>query len=95
MPSIPAVDLTPARRSWPRPWLALLWWYQRRDCARRGITPRACALGGCPRPGWWDCAWYEALDDGRIRWLFCSPKHRRQWLHDNGYVFPARMVSSL
>lgn len=88
MPSVPVVTLTRASR-WrrPRPVLALLWWAHRRDCRRRDVTSTGCALGDCPRPGWWDCAWYEAVDEGRIRWLFCTGKHRDEWLQANGYLF--------
>jgi hypothetical protein len=86
MPSVPAVTIAQAPRRRPRPWLAVQWRAHRRDCARRGTRPVACALGDCPRPGWADCAWYEAVDDGRIRWMFCGRKHRREWLATRGHT---------
>jgi hypothetical protein len=86
IPHIPSVTITPPPRRMPRPWLAIQWRAQRRDCARRGVTLQACAMPGCPRPGWWDCAWFQAVDDGRIRWLFCGAKHRREWLELNGHA---------
>lgn len=80
MPSTPVASL--ARAGWqrPRPWLAVLWRLHRRESARRDRPAVACAVDGCERPGWWDCAWFEAVDEGRIRWMFCSGKHRREWL---------------
>jgi len=90
MPSAPVVTLN--RPRWrPRPFLALAWRAHRRDCARRGVTPAGCAYGACPRPGWWDCAWYEAVEDGRIRWMFCGARHRARWLTEvAGYPLPRR-----
>jgi hypothetical protein len=70
----------PRRRGWPRPLLAFTWWRYRRECRRRGLHPTGCAVTECPRPGWHDCAWFEAVDDGRIRWVFCGSRHRKQWL---------------
>lgn len=80
MPAAPVVTLGEARWHWPRPWTAVLWRIHRRDSARRGTLPSSCAYRDCRKPGWFDCAWYQAVDDGRIRWMFCGIKHRRQWL---------------
>jgi hypothetical protein len=93
MPAVPVAMLT--RPGWrrPRPWLALLWHLHRRDSARRGRTPVACAMPGCERPGWWECAWYEAVDDGRIRWMFCSARHRREWLQSRHAAVPDLMFT--
>lgn len=86
MPSKPRVQLERAPWRLPRPWLALLWRLHRRDCQRRGHPAVACALGNCQQPGWHDCAWYEAVDDGRIRWMFCGARHRREWLTGRGLL---------
>lgn len=80
IPAVPVVTLSRPRWQRPRPWLAFLWLLHRRDSARRGRAGVACAMPGCERPGWWDCAWYEAVDDGRIRWMFCGHRHRSEWL---------------
>jgi hypothetical protein len=91
IPAVPVATLTRPRWRRPRPWVAVLWWLHRRDSARRGRTGVACAIRGCDRPGWWDCAWYEAVDDGRIRWMFCGHRHRREWLQatqpDSGLMY--------
>jgi hypothetical protein len=79
MPSVPVAVLTRPRWRRPRPWLAFLWHLHRRDSARRGRAGVACAMPGCQRPGWWDCSWYQAVDDGRLRWCFCGTRHRTEW----------------
>jgi hypothetical protein len=83
IPATPQVTITATpqpRRRRPRPWLAFTWWRYHRECTRRGLSPTGCAVTSCPRPGWHDCAWYQPVDGGRIRWVFCGRKHRRQWL---------------
>lgn len=83
LPSVPVVTVT--RPGWqrPRPVLAFEWWLHRRASARAGRPAVACAVQACRKPGWWDCCWYEAVDDGRVRWMFCGGKHRRAWLARN------------
>ena len=79
IPSAPVAMLTrPARRR-PRPWLAFTWWRYRRECGRLGLAVRGCAVETCPRPGWHECAWFEAVELGRIRWVFCGRRHRQKW----------------
>lgn len=80
MPARPVVEIVPARWHWPRLIIAAAWWWHRRRSARYGIPAVGCAKPGCPRPGWYECMWFETVDDGRIRWMFCSARHRRQWL---------------
>jgi hypothetical protein len=78
----PQVDVTEVskKRQWPRPWPAFQWWLNRRDSIRAGRPSVGCAIPDCCKPGWWDCAWYEQTDGGRIRWLFCGRAHRKSWL---------------
>jgi hypothetical protein len=95
IPVTPQVTRTPVRPSRrPRPWLAWTWWRYRRECTRLGLPVRECAMDGCPRPGWHECAWYQAVDLGRIRWVFCGRRHRRQWLEANvtGGVLSSRRL---
>jgi hypothetical protein len=92
MPSRPEVTLDPAKRSWPwwHPWLRMLWWWQRRQCRKAGRTPTACAFGDCRKPGWWDCAWIEQVELGRVRHVFCGGGHRAQWLGQRFGITKAR-----
>ena len=82
-PQVRIEQAAPRWRGWPRPILAFTWWRYRRECARRGLTPTGCRVTSCPRPGWHDCCWFEAVDLGRIRYVFCGTRHRRRWLEQH------------
>lgn len=92
MPTRPVVTVDPLKRRWPwrHPWLRLLWWLQRRRCIKTGRPPTACGFGDCPKPGWWDCAWIEQVDFGRVRHVFCGGSHRAQWLGQHLQIPPTR-----
>ncbi len=82
IPAIPVVEVIPQGSSWhrPRPVLAWLWWLHRRQSARDGRHPAACAYGECKRPGWVSCCWFESVEFGTVRWVFCGRRHRARWL---------------
>ena len=69
IPVTPHVHVTEVskERQWPRPWLAVLWWINRRDSVGARRPSVGCAVAECREPGWWDCAWFEATDYGTIR----------------------------
>ena len=82
IPAVPVVTISaPSRREARlRVWLRIQWWLHGREAARAGHPVTGCAVPECRRPGWWDCAWYESVDGGRVRWVFCGRRHRSQWL---------------
>jgi hypothetical protein len=91
IPVTPQVTLNElSRRHRFRPLLAVSWWRYRRECASRDLTPTGCAVADCPRPGWHDCCWWETVEFGRIRWVFCGRSHRKQWLGSKSLVAMAR-----
>lgn len=83
IPRQPVVTVEPGPRwQFPRLILAARWRLARRAAELAGREAKACAYGACARPGHWDCGWYEAVDGGRIRWVFCGARHRRRWLRE-------------
>jgi hypothetical protein len=67
IPSTPQVTVSRLARRRPRLWLAFTLWRYRHQCGRLSLAVRGCAIEECPRPGWHECACYEAVELGRIR----------------------------